>query len=237
MIPNKIHYIWIGKDLDVLGSELRRKCFNTVYNYCKKTRADFSLWTDEDFKDIIDNNKYLQYLYNEKHYALVADYFKYYIVYKEGGMYLDTDIEILDNFPQEMLDTNDYLFCSTNSQYTLFHTVLSASFVCAKPQSELIKKVLDVYDNRLFTIKNPTKYDTYMDCAISMEAFKDFQIQTMAFFPDSCNEEIALRDKSINCIHYNCLIADAQPTYMRNHYEGSWYTGRPTMWKMSDDKS
>lgn len=236
MIPNKIHYIWIGKELDVLGSELRRKCFTTVYNYCKRTNAEFALWTDEDFQDILQN-KYMQYLYQNRHYALISDYLKYYIAYRDGGMCIDTDIEILDNFPQEILDTNDYLFCTTNSKYTMHTTVMSASFVCSKPQSQLIKKVLDVYDNKLLGIENPTKYDAYMDCAISMEAFKDFQIQTTAFLPNACNEENTLRDKVLNCIHYNCLIADVPPTYMRNHYEGSWYTGRPTMWKMSDDKS
>lgn len=99
MIQNKIHYIWIGKELDVLGSELRRKCFKSVHDYCKKNDTLFTLWTDDDFNDIINNNKYLSYLYNNRLYGIVADYFKYYVVYHNGGIYMDTDVEISIDFP------------------------------------------------------------------------------------------------------------------------------------------
>lgn len=86
------------------------------------------------------------------------------------------------------METNDYFIPSQTTQFTNSSTVLNAGFIGVRKGSELIKMVLDYYDNDLFNISNPTMENVYMDCAITSEVFKDFRLQTTIPSDDNFNE-------------------------------------------------
>jgi mannosyltransferase OCH1-like enzyme len=235
MIPNKIHYIWIGKDMELLASNTRRKCYQSVYKYCKSNNAEFKLWTDKDFKGIIDNTPYLKFLYDNKYYAIIADYFKYYILHKEGGMYLDTDIEISEAFPKILLDTNDYLFSSSKTGYTNDELVLNASFIFSKPELPLLRKVLDYYHTKIFKIAHPTDKNVYMDCAITSEVFKDYHLQNTGFYPNLFLENRLDIENTIYCIDQAHTSHNNNNFILKNHYEMSWNINKPIMWRITNE--
>ncbi|EKT54174.1 glycosyltransferase family 32 protein [Providencia burhodogranariea] len=91
MIPKIIHYIWVG---DNQKPQFVLDCIATW----KKYLPDYEImeWGNECLK-IIDN-AYAHEAYENKKWAFVSDYIRLYALYKHGGIYLDTDVEVTKNF-------------------------------------------------------------------------------------------------------------------------------------------
>ena len=89
MIPKKIHYCWFGGKHPPLVT----LCIETW----KKHLPDYEikLWNE---KNIPDNIPYVNKMLQEKKYAFASDYIRYYALYQEGGIYLDTDMEVIKSF-------------------------------------------------------------------------------------------------------------------------------------------
>ena len=91
MIPKVIHYCWFGrnpKPKDVLD----------YIETWKKHNPDYEIkeWNEDNFD--IHCCKYVWEAYNVKKYAFVSDYARLYALYTEGGIYLDTDVEVRKSF-------------------------------------------------------------------------------------------------------------------------------------------
>lgn len=88
VIPKKIHYCWFGGNP---LPELAQKCIASWKKYCPD--YDIIEWneTNYDFK----KNKYMYEAYLEKKWGFVPDYARLDIIYTHGGIYLDTDVELL----------------------------------------------------------------------------------------------------------------------------------------------
>ncbi len=91
MIPKKIHYVWVGgkdKPKDI------KKCMKTWGKHLK----DYEIieWNENNFD--INSHPFCKAAYEAKKWAYVSDYIRAYVIYNEGGIYLDTDVLILDNF-------------------------------------------------------------------------------------------------------------------------------------------
>ncbi|MFQ2418867.1 glycosyltransferase [Aeromonas caviae] len=86
MIPKIVHYCWFGK-----GGvpPLNKKCIET---WSKLEGFDFMLW-DESNSPMDD--PLIKALYKKKQWAFISDYVRLYALNKYGGVYLDTDIEIV----------------------------------------------------------------------------------------------------------------------------------------------
>lgn len=105
MIEKKIHYVWFGKNkpLKVL------KCIDSW----KKYLPDYEIieWNEKNF-DIekeMKENRFFRECYKRKLWAFVADYVRVKVLYKYGGIYFDTDIEVLKSF-DPLLD-NELRIC------------------------------------------------------------------------------------------------------------------------------
>lgn len=91
MIPKKIHYCWFGGNEK---PELSEKCIKSWKRYC----PDYEIieWNEDNF-DISSCPLYVRQAYEEKKWAFVSDYVRLKVVYDEGGIYLDTDVELKKN--------------------------------------------------------------------------------------------------------------------------------------------
>ncbi len=101
MIPKKIHYCWFGrgkKPKDVI------KCIDSWKKYC----PDYEIieWNEDNFD--ISAHPYTKKAYELKKWAFVSDYARLSIVYNEGGIYLDTDVEMVRNF-DGLLENEAYM--------------------------------------------------------------------------------------------------------------------------------
>lgn len=91
MIPKKIHYIWFGgKELPPLAL----KCIKSWEKYCRG--YEIIRWDESNF-DISSCPNYVKEAYENKKWAFVTDYVRLKIVYDNGGIYFDTDVEVVKN--------------------------------------------------------------------------------------------------------------------------------------------
>ena len=91
MIPKKIHYCWFG------GKSKPQKVLDCIASW-RQFLPDYQIveWNEENFD--IYQNRYAREAYEAQKYAFVSDFARLKILYDEGGIYLDTDIEVVQNF-------------------------------------------------------------------------------------------------------------------------------------------
>lgn len=145
MIPKIIHYCWFG------GNPLPSLALKCIESW-KKCCSEFSIkeWNENNFD--INFNTYTKEAHKTKKWAFVSDVARLYAVYTEGGVYLDTDVEIikpLDNF------LNDHMFLGFESD-NLLATGLGFG---AEKNFYMIKKMIDIYNNISF-IKSDGELNT-----------------------------------------------------------------------------
>lgn len=101
MIPKTIHYCWFGNNPK---SELAIKCINSWKKYC----PDYVIieWNDSNF-DLSLCPLYVQQAYELQKWAFVTDYVRLKVVYENGGIYFDTDVELIKNI-DELLCNNAF---------------------------------------------------------------------------------------------------------------------------------
>lgn len=99
MIPQIIHYCWFGKGQ---MPELVLKCIESWKNHLP--HYEMRLWSEDNF-DIASAPQYVQEAYAAKKYAFVSDYVRLWALEQEGGVYLDTDVEVLRSFDPLLGDT------------------------------------------------------------------------------------------------------------------------------------
>lgn len=139
MIPKVIHYCWFGNNKK---NKLMRKCIKSWKKYC----PDYKIveWNEKNF-DIQGSCDYVREAYREQKWAFVSDYVRLWIIYNFGGIYLDTDVELiknLDNFLE-----NPAFLAYQDSKY-----IATGLGFGAEKGNKIIKCMLDDYKNCHFCI-------------------------------------------------------------------------------------
>ena len=96
MIPKKIHYCWFG------GAEkpkLAQKCIASWKKLCPD--YEFIEWNENSFD--VDQYAYTKYCYGAKKWAFLSDFVRLIAVYENGGIYFDTDVELVKQ-PDDLLN-------------------------------------------------------------------------------------------------------------------------------------
>ena len=90
LIPQKIHYMWLGKKQ--IPSNLQ-KCIDSWKKYC----PDYEIiqWNENNYD--INKHAYMRDAYERGAYGFVPDYARLDILYQYGGIYMDTDVEVIKN--------------------------------------------------------------------------------------------------------------------------------------------
>ncbi|MCQ6558984.1 glycosyltransferase family 32 protein [Paenibacillus mendelii] len=87
-IPRIIHFVWFGRGEK---SPKIKKCMKSWQRYLGDYQ--FMEWNEDNFD--IHSNRYVQQAYESRKYAFVSDYVRLYALYHHGGIYMDTDVEVL----------------------------------------------------------------------------------------------------------------------------------------------
>lgn len=95
MIPKRIHYCWFGRGEK---PKLAQSCIASWRKYC----PDYEIieWNEDNFD--LDYNGYTRYCYDNKKWAFLSDFVRLVVIAEHGGIYFDTDVELIRN-PDELL--------------------------------------------------------------------------------------------------------------------------------------
>lgn len=131
-IPKKIHYVWVG------GKEKPKDIIRCMKSW-KKHLTDYEIieWNEQNFN--INSHPFIKAAYEAQKWAFVSDYIRTYVIYNEGGIYLDTDIIVLDNFDNFLEHECFVGFENINYPFT-------ACFG-SKKKHPFIKEMLDYYND------------------------------------------------------------------------------------------
>lgn len=146
MIPKRIIYCWFG---DKEKPEGVKNCIKT---WKDKMQGWEFLEINEDNFDV-NYNEYVQEAYRCKKWAFVSDVARLWALYNYGGIYMDTDVLVYQSL--EKFLKYDFFTGFENVHYPVTATM------GAVKGNELIKKMLDVYDEKKFELKkNWYEYET-----------------------------------------------------------------------------
>lgn len=137
MIPKKIHYCWFGgKPLNSLGE----KCFASWKNHF----PDYKIieWNENNFD--VNCCQYIREAYEAKKWAFVSDYARFKILYEQGGIYFDTDVEVIKSF-DDILEKGNFMGCEGEAG-----DVAPGLGFGVNPGLGLIKKILENYEKDTF---------------------------------------------------------------------------------------
>ena len=101
MIPKTIHYCWFGRGEK---PQLAQKCIASWKKFCPD--YEFVEWNEDNFD--VNRNGYTRMCYEQKKYAFLSDYVRLLVIEEYGGIYFDTDVELLR--PLDQLLTHPSFF-------------------------------------------------------------------------------------------------------------------------------
>lgn len=137
MIPKVIHYCWFGR------KNIPKSVMRNIETW-KKNCPDYQIvqWNEDNFN--ISENEFIRKAYEEGAYAFVSDYVRLKVIYDFGGIYLDTDVEIIKSL--DPLLQNDAYLCVQQGE----HLIATGLGFGAKKNSQIVKAMLDEYSNLQF---------------------------------------------------------------------------------------
>ena len=207
MIPRKIHFCWFGRGP---MPELALKCIKSWHRLMPD--YEYKLWNEDNFD--IHINPYVEEAYQAGKYAFVTDFVRLYALYTEGGIYMDTDVEVLKPY-DDLLDLPGF----TGYEGSKYLPPVTGTMASA-PGNTWVKEQLDAYDGAHFILEDGTLDTTTNTTRISNLMRKGGFIQD--------GRKQVYKDMHIFPVNYFCprqttgeiLIDDN--TYCDHHFMGSW---------------
>ncbi len=191
MIPKTIHYCWFGRGKK---PKLARKCIKSWKKYC----PDYEIieWNEDNFD--VNCNAYVKEAYEAKKYAFVSDYARFFILYHQGGVYFDTDVELIKPI-DDMVAQGAFMgceqdgcdlsqgICKTNS----FGEVNPGLGIAAAPGLRLYEEILEFYQSLRFILEDGTynektvvAYTTEILLSHGMKNVKEVQrVEEITIYP------------------------------------------------------
>lgn len=160
MIPKVIHYCWFGRGQK---NELIQRCIASWRKYL----PDYKIveWNEDTFD--IASTLWTKQAYEAKKWAFVSDYVRLYALYTQGGLYFDTDVEVLKPFDR-FLDNELLLGFESNDMPT-------TAVIGSQAGNHLIHDLIGSYSNKPF-IRPDGDYEALPNPYIMMPYLKKMGI-------------------------------------------------------------
>lgn len=207
MIPKIIHYCWFGGK--TIPTEVKK-----YIDGWKKYNPDYELrlWNESNFN--MDANQYVKEASEQKKWAFVSDYVRLKALYEDGGIYLDTDVEVVKSL-DEFLNNPAFIGFEANDR-------INTGTIGAEKHNLWIKNLLDTYRGRRFLLDNgkldlttnvvmitnimATEYSLRLDN--SLQRYEDVTVYPFDYF---CAKDIITTE-----------ILPTERTVTIHHFKGTW---------------
>lgn len=214
MIPKKIHYCWFGRGE---MPDLAIKCINSWKDYLPD--YELVLWNEDNFN--VNTYQYTKQAYEAKKYAFVSDVVRLYALVNIGGVYMDTDVEVLNSLDSFL--HHDAFSGFENEQ------MIPTGIMASKKGFKIFVDCLKEYETASF-VKSDGKYDLTTNVQKITNKCKE-----VGFVGNNTFQVIqgfALYPKTYFCplTYGNSRKTDfGKDTYTIHHFAGSWKSERDKM--------
>lgn len=215
-IPKIIHYCWFG------GNPLPKKDYICIESW-KKYCPDYEIieWNELNFD--LNKNAYMKEAYEAHMWGFVSDYARLDIIFQYGGIYLDTDVELVRNL-DDLLEQKAFMAFENET------AVSPGLIIAAEPQNFTIKDMMEhIYGNRHFRRIDGT-YDTVASPRMVTEYLVGKGLVCNNKFQNI--DGILIYPKEYFCPkdYLTGQISMTENTYSIHHFNASWQTQRQKQW-------
>lgn len=210
MIPKVIHYCWFG------GNQLdkkSKKCIKSWKKYC----PDYKIieWNENNFD--VNSNRYVREAYESKKWAFVTDYVRLYALYHYGGIYMDTDVELLKNI-------DVFLKHPAFSGYEN-KAFIPTGIMGSEKEGEWVKYLLDDYNERAFILENGEIDNTTNVTTITNLTKEKYKVDLNGEYTE-VSGKVVFYPKEYFCpkSYETGKINKTKNTVCIHHFNASWHT-------------
>ncbi len=202
MIPKVIHYCWFGGGK---LPELAVHCMASWKKYC----PDYQIirWDESNFD--LEYNQYVKDAYKAKKWSLLTDVVRLKVIYDYGGIYLDTDVEIIRPF-DDLLQNKAFMGIESTGG------INTGSGYGAEKGLSLLKELLNGFESTTFCDTEPAIF-SIMQKTMQRKGYifnnKIQMIDNVTIYPMDYFAPVNLSTRKLH-ITLN--------TYSIHHYSGSW---------------
>ncbi len=218
MIPKLIHLCWLSNDP---YPPKIRKCLDSWKKYLPD--YEIMLWNFDRFDR--DESLWVRQAFDARKYAFAADYIRLYALYNYGGIYLDSDVEVLKSF-DDLLELPYFVGAEQSG-------TIEAAIIGAEKGCDWIKCCLDYYEGRSFVLP---------DGRLDIRMLPDIMTETIQAFRPLCKlsagteiSELKRTDMAGQVFvlpkdYFSPKVFDSRRvfltpyTYAIHHYQNSWFS-------------
>lgn len=188
---------------------MAKKCIDSWHKHLPEYQ--FIFWNEDNYD--LSKNRYALEAYKQKKFAFVTDVVRLDVLHRFGGVYMDTDVEVLDNL-DAFLDLKAFSGFETEDR-------VPTGIMASEPDGVWVEELLSYYNHRGFILEDG-RLDTTTNTEIISQSMAGYGFQLEnglreykgiatlfpkdVFCPKEPNGKLSLTDNSI-CIH---------------HFNGSW---------------
>jgi len=217
MIPKIIHLCWLSGDS---YPPKIKKCLKSWKRYLPD--YEVILWDTNRFD--LESSLWVKQAFENKKYAFAADYIRFYALYHIGGIYLDSDVEVIKSL-DDLLDLPYFIGAEKAG-------TPEAAIIGAEKGCDWIKQCLNYYDNRSF-IREDGSLDIRKLPEIMNEQILKLKAVRVLSIAESKNIRTLDFTKEVlvfNDAYFSPKVFDSREveltpyTYAIHHYQNSWFS-------------
>lgn len=219
MIPKKIHFTWFSNDP---YPEKIKECLESW----KKFMPEYEIvhWNMDKISHI--DSVFLREALSAKKWAFASDFVRLWALYKEGGIYLDTDVLVYKSFDD--LLNNECFIGKENSlhvRWRLTEQYLTSHCMGAVAGHPFIKECLDYYEGRHFIQSLNTALPQMLQYDMTLQPFIQYEIaKPHGYNPYPSCEKIQKLTNGVTVypmVYFDCLKR-RRNSYCKHLAAGSW---------------
>ena len=221
MIPKVIHYCWFGRNP---LPPLALKCIESW----KKFLPDYEIkeWNEDNFD--VNMIPYTKEAYEAKKYAFVSDYARFWILYHYGGLYFDTDVEVIRNM-DDIIARGPFMGCEGEASDTSVASVAPGLGLGVNPGLGLgvnpglsfYNEMLELYSTLHF-INTDGSYNQKTIVAYTTEMLCNYGLRNINEIQECAGMWIYPKDYFCPKDYYTGKLHLTENTMSIHHYDASW---------------
>ena len=207
MIPKKIHYMWLG------GSELPERlqvCIDSWRRHC----PDYEIirWDESNYD--VHKNVFMSEAYDHRWFGFVPDYARLDLLYRYGGIYMDTDVEVVRNLDSLL---NQEAFCGVEKWQVLNFGACSG----AVKGHKALEPFLERWESRHLVREDGT-LDSVSSGLIDTSVALENGYRVTGKCQNVCGMNIYASDYFSPFDYMTGELCQTEHTYSIHHFHGGW---------------